>query len=784
MRLRKVSNNTLVDISRLNNKFLKLNKYIIESKMPLIITNLNSGIDESDPVLLIEAFKKDFDSTIKNIKDTYQLLSTVNENHVVKIKNEELNLKEIFGDSYNNKVIDYNYFMLQIGSSHLNVDDIEDDLMNAVLGISKEEFDLVFKQRKKIYKLNRDNLETNDDKIIYLSTVESKNDNIIKNILMLIDEYAELKKSYSFNEIKVIDEKLEFNRNMVDSIIKDSTYISGKTIFQINRQHNINEIIELQNRILKTGFINSVELDKSASVEAVINVFDKIIHENIPLQGEYIFKVRKLGNYNADGLYMDRFKIIAIDVNSPSALIHEITHAMDIHKTMERNDFVNHFKDKMENEDNQLSHYYLNDREIFARLGEINMLFANFDYENDNLNDYLDKKEIEYREKELFDIKLCNSPSFYKTYENVYFNFTKWNKNDFKILKINFANLYESKNLIPLTQEIKNVVEKEKIRRKRKIKAKKTIPVSYINSDNLRKILELNKNEKIIEPEILVKEMLAFVVDLARSDNKAKYTNSKFEEQLEIVESLLEWAEKENNPEIDTVIFESLFYYRQKSIFSSITRLNHIENFINQNYFISEEELVTVNQIFDELDNARKTENKTLFSSKMMELSSLIIDSTFENEISYFSEDMIKFSKAFGTNKKYIELNNSYYSNKTLKSSYSEKFKIIVSDYVQLIMQNNERLDNLIKSQKKESLLKYMFNDLNYIEELGIKDEHIKLMNDITDFKERLENINENLLIVSPQSTSYAFESGVYFKEFIYQDVIQDNLYLDNKLKI
>jgi len=118
--------------------------------------------------------------------------------------------------------------------------------------------------------------------------------------------------------------------------------------------------------------------------------FTHAINElDMPVDKKSAFKIRKLGNYKASGIYFSGVNTIAVDCrfgNHFSSAKHEEVHRIDISSQLNKygrhslvNDLSRYFSPRVEELDN--AHYYLKDVELIARAGEIASLLYEGNYE-------------------------------------------------------------------------------------------------------------------------------------------------------------------------------------------------------------------------------------------------------------------------------------------------------------------------------------------------------------------------------------------------------------------
>lgn len=251
-----------------------------------------------------------------------------------------------------------------------------------------------------------------------------------------------------------------------------------------NFDGNITKLI--QEKLQKIDFFEKIEIDKDSKLTSVFLLLNDIIELKVKVPARMLtLKIRKLGNYKAEGLYIDRLKLLAIDFENPDPFIHEFFHAIHF-AAMERakkedkiaieiiemlENLANYFSKKITFKDN-MSHekrlYYKNETEIIARLGELGYLLnleekikTNVEI-NPSKENFLSQKEIYFNFDQLKDNEINMIKEFTKFM--LYTDFEQTLVNDIEILKKikYFKNELENykkneielnKNIAPYSQE-------------------------------------------------------------------------------------------------------------------------------------------------------------------------------------------------------------------------------------------------------------------------------------------------------------------------------------------
>ena len=437
--MKALTNNTLIAISKHTNKVLKMATYMAQSEQPMLLDNVYMIDDGTPQKEALELFQKDFDKTVDLIEKSHQLLSTVRGDHIVEqLDNNSKDIRDIFFDKYDPKL-----FTIQLPAITLNLkyalekENVRDSISNAVLGIDYKTFKDFIKNCDKIYKLDEYSIETEEDAIEYLSSLayREKYDVIVNKIKTIAGDFSEYRETLGLNNRNLIDNEITFTRSMIDSVMKNSTYITKENVEQLASSHkkNMPDVKQLYDFVKNNNYISSIELDPDTNLKSVLDILLKTegLKMNIPEQ--FCLKCRKLGNYNANGLYLPRQHITAVDISNPSALIHELTHAADMsnpelygHKL--REEMVNKFSKRIDVNDlsvkNKLS-YYLSPNEVIARLGELSYILNKNEYNGESMGEFIAKVKDNEKDYTSDFLNIAKPINEYLSRSNIYFNFEK-----------------------------------------------------------------------------------------------------------------------------------------------------------------------------------------------------------------------------------------------------------------------------------------------------------------------------------------------------------------------
>lgn len=558
--MRALTNNTLVAISRHTNKVLKVANYMAQSEQPLLLDNIFMIDDTTTQKDALEFFQKDFDKTVDIIEKSHQLLSTVRFDHVVEqLDNNEKDISKIFGDKYDTSRYSISLPSIEV---HLKVglekESVRDSLTKHLLDIPYKEFRDFIKNCDKIYKLDEYSIETEEDAIEYLASLayREKYDIIIQKIKTIAGDFSEYRSQLGLQTRNLIDNEITFSRSMIDSVMKNSTYITKDSIEQIASPHkkDMQSLKALYDIIKDNKYINAIELDPDTNLKGVIDILNKTSDLKLNLAEQFCLKCRKLGNYGANGMYLPRLHIAAVDITNPSALIHELTHTVDMsngvlynHKL--RDEIVNKFRKRIDLSDLTVLHkknYYLNPDEIIARLGEISYIL--------NKNEYNGQPMVEFIEKVKGNEKVYNSEflniakpiSDYLKYTNIYFNFENLNSSDLFEIKDYFQSYFgvNHDEIQPIYSKPIFHEEKQRVTARKRTNEFKDSPFVKLDTTSITKALNYNLQNNLIPFENFFSRVAENIHMIAR--RKKTLVPSEIQDQMDTSTLIYDWAMNQN----------------------------------------------------------------------------------------------------------------------------------------------------------------------------------------------------------------------------------------------
>lgn len=559
--MRALTNNTLVAISRHSNKVLKLANYMAQSEQPLLLDNIYMIDDTTAQKEALEFFQKDLDKTVDLIEKSHQLLSTVRPDNIVEqLDNNEKNIANIFGDKYDSKskTLDLPAIKVYL-KTRLDKSEIRDSLTMHLLDINYKEFRDFIKNCDKIYKLDEYSIQTEDDAIEYLASLayREKYDNIINKIKDIAGDFAQYRNDMGLQNRNLIDNEITFTRSMIDSVMKNSTYITKDSIEQIASPHkkDMQSMKELYNFIKDNNYVNAIELDPDTNLKGVLDILNKTKDLKLNIEEQFCLKCRKLGNYNANGLYLPGHHIAAVDITNPSALIHELTHTADIsngnllnHKL--REELIGKYRNKIDINDltivNKKS-YYLNPLEIIARLGEISYILNKNDYKGEDMTSFIQKvKENENIYNSEF-LNIAKPINEYLARSNAYFNFEKLAPSDLLEIKDYFQSYFGVNNddIKPIYS--KPIYQEEKIHTpsRRSVNEFKDSPFVKLDQHSIEKALDYNLANNLIPFDNLFSRIAENIHMISRTKKtiKADDVNAQFA----TTDKLYKWVANQDN---------------------------------------------------------------------------------------------------------------------------------------------------------------------------------------------------------------------------------------------
>jgi hypothetical protein len=585
-----------------------------QSEQPMLLDNVYMIDDGTPQKDALELFQKDFDKTVDLIEKSHQLLSTVRGDHIVEqLDNNNKDIREIFLDKYDSKFFKVELPSITLDLKHgIEKEDIRNAISMTVLGIDYKTFKDFIKNCDKIYKLDEYSIETEEDAIEYLSTLayREKYDIIVNKIKTIAGDFSEYRETLGLSNRNLIDNEITFTRSMIDSVMKNSTYITKENVEQLASPHkkNMADVKRLYDFIKTNNYISSIELDPDTNLKSVIDILQKTEDLKMNIPEQFCLKCRKLGNYNANGLYLPRQHIAAVDISNPSALIHELTHAADMsnpelngHKL--REEIINKFKKRIDTNDLSVKHklsYYLNPEEVIARLGEISYVLNKNNYQGESMSDFIAKVRTNEGEYNSDFLNIAKPVDEYLRRSNIYFNFETMKKEDLMEIKEYFKSYFGVNNdeIKPLYSKAIDYEYKPTKKAKKTENKYKDSPFVKLDPTSIKKALDYNLEKNIIPFDDFFFAVAENISMIARRKKGIKGDDVRL--QLETANIIYDWVANSNNKDIQVDLLKNMYMFGRTPMASTHTALG-----VSLLYAQSEEAIEKVKSHHNAFQNCR-----------------------------------------------------------------------------------------------------------------------------------------------------------------------------------
>jgi hypothetical protein len=124
----------------------------------------------------------------------------------------------------------------------------------------------------------------------------------------------------------------ELNRLIEDAKAREESFASHARVWQLKKNIPQKTINRMQDNAFLQYF-GSVELDADVDLEKFCAIEAELKRVNaifpFPIRKNHSFRIRKLGNYRADGLYFPYHAALCVDLDGMSAYFHEGGHLID-----------------------------------------------------------------------------------------------------------------------------------------------------------------------------------------------------------------------------------------------------------------------------------------------------------------------------------------------------------------------------------------------------------------------------------------------------------------------
>lgn len=525
-------------------KIIDLNQKGINYIINKSASAIDLGLSKSE---FLEAFKDDVEKTASYLFDSLPIIYSVKESRVTEIHSLDNTIEGVFGSLVKDNIVTLCTVKFDLSNYvPMKKSDIATAIYENLFGINRKELLALGKAIEK-YETTSDLVEK---AVLFPSTILANK--LIEKVGLQNNIFSSYRKNLNFKQLEEFN--IAFNRSGIEDVIQNSTYISAKGIEQTIPAHKsfTSSAIEIANGIKNNKFkyIEAVEVDGDADISKVLKIINQLEALKINTEFKFTLKFRKLGNYSANGLFMQNGFIVAEDLRNTSALLHEIAHFVHMVSHID-NAFVNYMIAKLVprvdlkaiEQIGGKKEYYLDSKEVLARALEIASLLA-------SESGIVSFEDWEYG--------LIKSRSHYEMNEGIYFNFNsfdgetqlemielfkfffdtsfgevrKSNINNFSKINTNYRR--EKSDFVSIFQRVSNDSKNEK----------KAL-YSMVNGDNIQLIIDNKPIELSLEE--LVAKMLANLGYAGNHSSKAveeEWAKVK-EDKAKVCMTLIEAYKKE-----------------------------------------------------------------------------------------------------------------------------------------------------------------------------------------------------------------------------------------------
>lgn len=478
---------TLVDIARHSNKVIRLSRLMEETDAEYLVDKMGFLDSQSDPFDVMQAMDADLSATIKMLKDVSLMVDSLDSQHQAsELKSEENDFTQLFPNNYNPETQTLNLFGIPIkkGGDFKKIDtnELKSALYDQIFSGVKDEYPFSDYRAhlsilRSMEKTGRPSKEAPFHEGLKYASQLAQVPKWRKFYRAAIDSagrFHDFRRGLSDKERRLVDEKVYSGRAMIYGVVKSSTYITKEGVAsQISSAHKKEPglLQKISGLVKEIDCIIAVEIDQNTSLEKFHDMLVDIKDMKLDVPDAFELKTRLLGNYRASGLFAKvnsdgmlslmpefgfsskEFKMVAVDVNSPTSIAHEITHFRDQDPDDQvRNSIVRHFGEKMDISvleeilpDARLE-YYADNREVLARLGEIGFKLLQHNYqENESLESFIERVRSDEGTAQHHDDKIGYQVSLSKPIDSylggnifqreIYFKLEQWTPTELSILK-------------------------------------------------------------------------------------------------------------------------------------------------------------------------------------------------------------------------------------------------------------------------------------------------------------------------------------------------------------
>ena len=582
--MRSLTTKTLENISRHKDKLLRLASFYSESNFDCFVDNLSNTSEITTNKELIEAIIKDINKTALFIEKASKLVSTTDNNGIVQGATDKPTIKEIFKENLSE---DGN--RIQLGSINISVgiqmnkEEAKEALTRSIFGIGYQGLVSSKNNIEKVFTITKESIQSEEEAIKYFAEVPLRTSyqDILDKIDLTRKSFEESRRKYKvatgnkYRNLNMIDREITGTRAMIDSITKQSFHISRDEIIQVPKKSEADKATTLQNQLKDNKYVSDVEAHQDVDLDKVSNLLSQIKDLKINIPRDLTLKIRKLGNYRASGLCMPSADIIAIDIEKPSSLIHELTHLVDlsnpeIKESNNRKTIIDKFKKKIDVSKLQQNkeHYFTSDNEVIARMGEIAYILNQHDYSSENFKDFVKKvNDHEDKDESMCVVKPIDT---YINNSNIYFGFgtEAMTPDDLMEIKEYYQSYWGvNKEIIP--QVVVKSPEPSKAPQKKSFKEQSkftSTSFSNITKESVVDSYNVARESGIMDSDVFASRILENMRNLHRSKKRIK--GDEVTRQFETVETLFRHILQDGS------VSEKLSAYESLSLFSGSYSIN------------------------------------------------------------------------------------------------------------------------------------------------------------------------------------------------------------------
>jgi hypothetical protein len=483
-----VPTSTLIDIASHSSKAVRLFLLMSETNAPYLLDKMSYLDNNSDPMDIVLALDADLNTSVSMIKAISLLVDSLNENHAhPEFKGDEGDFRKLFPKNYDEKTKTLSIFGMTLKPSSgviykTNPDDLKKELFDTIFkeGLSNYPYSSFKRHKSLLRSLQKTGRPSSNsdfaDALAYVSSISTipRWENFYKSAIATTGGFHDFRKSLSDKERRLVDEKVYSDRTMIYGVIKSSTFITKKNgVEQTSSKHKVKASVvsKIEQLVKEIPYLKAVEIDQKTNIEKFHDMLIDLKAMKLDISDAFELKSRLLGNYKFSGvsatindaggydftvekgLGSNELKIIAIDVDFPTSFAHEITHFRDVENSETRDAMIDHFSSKMDIDllmdvtpQAQVG-YYMNEREVLARLGEVGYMLYEYEYQDgETASNFLERVRGNHAvdknadDKIGYSVSITKPPEVYagdnnKVQEQIYFNLKTWTPTELSMVK-------------------------------------------------------------------------------------------------------------------------------------------------------------------------------------------------------------------------------------------------------------------------------------------------------------------------------------------------------------